>query len=162
MTNNTIEQSLETIWDALQCYAEDTLGDRIGHGEHEENDDENESQWQDVCEAMADIRDQLGLCSEVDKPENQPPARSILLYNCRPNNMEPDWRLYDAIEIHPIQNINGSPEQCEPEEAEHWCVFGHLKEGGLEDITDTPQEQGAEWLSDIFKSKLTKESEATL
>ena len=45
---------------------------------------------------------------------------------------------YDALDIHGIQRICGYQcwEQCEPNEAEMWSLFGHLNTGGLECIGD--------------------------
>jgi hypothetical protein len=65
----------------------------------------------------------------------------------------PHWmrniRDFDAIEIHPCTVIgndsmeNAIVEQCEPEDAHFWCVFGHLRTGGLDDFEDFASEAEA-------------------
>lgn len=50
---------------------------------------------------------------------------------------------YDGLEVHPVQDVeeaNGVTycEQCEPEEADFWSVYGHLKTGGVECLDDFP------------------------
>ncbi len=56
---------------------------------------------------------------------------------------------FDALEIHPcvvIGNdnmVNPIVEQCEPEDAHFWCVFGHLRTGGLDDFEDFATEAEA-------------------
>ena len=49
----TPEEARTVIWDALHAYAEDSLGNRIGSGHTEANDDEYAEEWAEVCEAMA-------------------------------------------------------------------------------------------------------------
>ena len=60
--------------------------------------------------------------------------------------LTPRWmqniKDFDALEIHPCTVIgndsedNSIVEQCEPEDAHFWCVFGHLRTGGLDDFED--------------------------
>jgi len=56
---------------------------------------------------------------------------------------------FDALEIHPCIVIgndnldNKIAEQCEPKDAHFWCVFGHLRTGGLEDFEDFATEAEA-------------------
>jgi hypothetical protein len=67
--------------------------------------------------------------------------------------LTPRWmqniRQFDALEIHPCMIIgNDSPdnpivEQCEPEDAHFWCVFGHLRTGGVDAFEDFPTEAEA-------------------
>lgn len=57
------EGALETVWNALHAYAEDSLGGRIGQGRFEYNDDDHAGEWAEICEAMADIRQAMGLPS---------------------------------------------------------------------------------------------------
>jgi len=57
MTN---EEAIQVIWAVLHGYSEDSLGNRIGVGHYEENDDEFADQWALICEAMAHIHEQLG------------------------------------------------------------------------------------------------------
>lgn len=52
-------------------------------------------------------------------------------------------RAFDALEIHPCAeyvDANGTPfvEQCMPEEAAFWTVFGHYWNGGLDAFEDFP------------------------
>ena len=67
--------------------------------------------------------------------------------------LTPSWmqniRDFDALEIHPCIVIgndsldNAIVEQCDPEDAHFWCVFGHLRTGGLEDFEDFTTEAEA-------------------
>ena len=56
---------------------------------------------------------------------------------------------FDAPEIHPCAVIerdsNGTEfiEQCEPEEAHFWTVYGHCRTGGLDAFEDFPTEAEA-------------------
>lgn len=53
---------------------------------------------------------------------------------------------YDGLEIHPCHELaddDGSVEQCEPEEAQFWSVYGHLKVGGVECFEDHSTEEEA-------------------
>ena len=48
---------------------------------------------------------------------------------------------YDGLEIHPVCTIKEQDgttfeEICEPEEADMWSVYGHLKTGGIECFED--------------------------
>jgi hypothetical protein len=62
------------------------------------------------------------------------------------NALMPRWmrniRDFDALEIHPCAVTgtdsldNPITEQCEPEDAHFWCVFGHLRTGGADDFED--------------------------
>jgi len=54
---NNPESWLETVWDALGGYREDCIP------EGEEMYDE---EWDDICTAMAFIREELGLPDEVE------------------------------------------------------------------------------------------------
>ncbi|WP_412497236.1 hypothetical protein [Vibrio fluvialis] len=66
--------------------------------------------------------------------------------------LEPDWSLYDAIEVHPLVNLNEEGEdtyfciaddETDPEICA-WCVYGHLKEpGGIEDLHDVESKEEA-------------------
>jgi hypothetical protein len=66
------------------------------------------------------------------------------------NALTPRWmrniRDFDTIEIHACKVIGNDSmdkpiiEQCKPEEAHFWCVFGHLRTGGLDDFEDFPTE----------------------
>ena len=75
-----------------------------------------------------------------------------------------DIKLYDGLEIHPVADIfdetrggirpsNAAPdetcfEQCEPEDAQAWSVFGHLKSGGVECFEDFTTEAEARAFAD--------------
>lgn len=63
-----------------------------------------------------------------------------VLFNCCTNAEEPDWSRFDGIELggcemDPEEDgvVNGGIDR---EQAEFFCVYGHLKEGGCEAITD--------------------------
>jgi hypothetical protein len=53
-----IEKQLEIIWEALHFYREDCIS---------EGDEMHDEIWEDICLAMAVIREDLGLCDEVNK-----------------------------------------------------------------------------------------------
>lgn len=69
------------------------------------------------------------------------------------NALTPAWmrriREFDALEIHPCTVIGHDStgakivEQCEPEDAHFWTVFGHLRAGGLDDFEDFATEAEA-------------------
>lgn len=101
------------------------------------------------------------------QPDLTPETRAIL-FNCCTNNEEPDWSQFDGFEIHPCRTerlptaklvlglarpgqsddeyVEDYTAQCEPEDAEFWGVYGHLKEGGIDAITDCNSEELAEWV----------------
>ena len=53
-----IEKQLDIIWDALHAYREDLIP---------EGNEQFDEIWEDICLAMAVIREDLGLCDEVNK-----------------------------------------------------------------------------------------------
>jgi hypothetical protein len=67
--------------------------------------------------------------------------------------VSPRWLLkiweFDALEIHPCTVIgndgmdNPIVEQCEPEDAHFWTVFGHYRTGGVDDFEDFATEAEA-------------------
>ena len=59
----TNEEAIKIIWTRLHTYAEDSLGDLIGHGcnEDPEIDSTYADEWADICEAMAHISKQLNV-----------------------------------------------------------------------------------------------------
>ena len=73
--------------------------------------------------------------------------------NDLPEAAAPDWMRFvqdcDALEIHPCaivgrDGVDGDiVEPCEPESADFWTVFGHLRTGGLETFQDFPTEEEA-------------------
>lgn len=64
------------------------------------------------------------------------------LYNCCTNYKEPDWAEFDALELGGCCTEQmGEDEECvnggySRDEAEFFTVYGHLREGGCEAITD--------------------------
>ena len=83
-----------------------------------------------------------------------------ILFNCCPNGQAPDWTLFDAIEIGGC--INEAEEGAEDthiiggierEQAEFFCVYGHLIEGGCEAITDVPTFEGALNIATAFAAQ---------
>ncbi len=66
------------------------------------------------------------------------------LFNCCTNHAAPDWTLFDALEVngcidlHEPDNRGGTCIQGgEPRAtAEFFTVYGHMKEGGCEAISD--------------------------
>ncbi len=64
----------------------------------------------------------------------------------------PQW---NGIEVHPCKEYPDGKgasfvEQCEPEEADFWSVYLHLKAGGLECVADLPTEALANSLADLL------------
>ena len=69
------------------------------------------------------------------------------------NAFTPRWmrniRDFDALEIHPCivigyDGMGGDiVEQCEPEDAHFWTVFGHFRTGGVDDFEDFATEAEA-------------------
>lgn len=64
---------------------------------------------------------------------------------------------FDQIEYHPCKEFTGTDsfekfvEQCEPEEAEFWSVYGHLPGGGLSCIADVDTEQEAKEFAEFLQ-----------
>lgn len=54
--------------------------------------------------------------------------------------------FYDALEVHPVCYLEEYDcwEQCDPDEAEMWSLYGHLNTGGLECIGDFKSLEAAE------------------
>jgi hypothetical protein len=80
-----------------------------------------------------------------------------ILFNCQPNAQAPDWSQFEAIQIGGC--INDAEEGAEDthiiggierDQAEFFCVYGHLKTGGVEAITDVPTYAGAENIASLF------------
>src|SRR5580700_11170972 len=69
------------------------------------------------------------------------------------NAITPHWmrniREFDALEIHPCAVIGHDlfgkdiVEQCEPEDAAFWTVYGHLRTGGIDAFEDFATEAEA-------------------
>jgi hypothetical protein len=67
--------------------------------------------------------------------------------------LTPDWmqniHSFDALEIHPCAVVGHDSmggdivEQCEPEDAHFWTVFGHYRSGGVDDFRDFASEAEA-------------------
>jgi hypothetical protein len=65
----------------------------------------------------------------------------------------PRWLLtiweFDALEIHPCAVVGHDSmggdivEQCEPDDAHFWTVFGHYRSGGVDDFEDFATEAEA-------------------
>lgn len=73
--------------------------------------------------------------------------------NFTPWWMERIWD-FDALEIHPcaiIKYADGGRdvvEQCAPEDADFWTVFGHYREGGIDTFEDFLTEVDAQQFHD--------------
>ena len=68
------------------------------------------------------------------------------MYNNCPDGVEPNWEPYDALEISPVaEYIEDGDITIEPCDELHkavcWSVYGHLKGGGVECITDVSTEK---------------------
>lgn len=79
-----------------------------------------------------------------------------LAYNCVEGKHEPDWTAYNAFEVHAMDKDDNNLDGID-EAADHWCVFGHCKEG-LDDITNTKTHSAAMQLARHFayRAKLEK------
>jgi len=49
--------ALAIVWAALHTYAENELGNKIGHGYCNKEDDLYEEHWNSICEAMAILKE---------------------------------------------------------------------------------------------------------
>ncbi|CAM5598910.1 hypothetical protein MAUB1S_10128 [Mycolicibacterium aubagnense] len=64
------------------------------------------------------------------------------LYNCCTNHEEPDWGQFDALELGGCrtEKMDDGEEFVEGgykrSEAEFFTVYGHLRKGGVEAVTD--------------------------
>lgn len=64
------------------------------------------------------------------------------LFNCCTGGQAPDWTQYDALETQAVKEVKLEKKEdsfCEPcaiSEATFFTVYAHLKEGGVECITD--------------------------
>ena len=81
------------------------------------------------------------------------------LYNCCTHACEPDWNDFDALEIDCCASkilSQGSTwtERVPLHEAEFFTVFGHLKEGGCEAITDVSTRKLAKSIAELFSNKI--------
>ncbi|EEE42868.1 hypothetical protein [Roseibium alexandrii] len=73
------------------------------------------------------------------------------MYNCWPGGQEPtaeEIQSCDALEIHPLLNASETDDEtwyepCDRDDAEIWGVYLHLKEGGIESLTDCQTEADA-------------------
>lgn len=80
--------------------------------------------------------------------ENIKELESIVWYD-----IDPVSENFDGYEVWPLKNVasevpdwnDSEPfwEQCEPEEAEVWGVFGHINTGGIDSICDCKNESTA-------------------
>lgn len=56
---------------------------------------------------------------------------------------------FDGLEIHPVRELTDETdgtrycEQCTPQEAQFWSVYGHLREGGVLCLEDFETEAAA-------------------
>ncbi|PHR62162.1 MAG: hypothetical protein COA43_00530 [Robiginitomaculum sp.] len=64
-------------------------------------------------------------------------------YNCCVDGKEPDWSLYDGIEIAPCILQDSYIDQCEPGEEDFWTIYGHRIDGGCIDLHECKTEQQA-------------------
>jgi hypothetical protein len=65
--------------------------------------------------------------------------------------------LYDDAEVHPIERLETGDEQLADEDkdrADYWCVFGHLKIGGVDGLVDCVDEQNAEVCASILETAI--------
>jgi len=86
----------------------------------------------------------------VEKMVELTPAPATIFNGCA-GGLEPSWQLFDDFEIHPCRTDDDATEQCEPEEAQFWTVYGHMKTGGIDALHDSPTEADAYRILDIYK-----------
>ncbi len=81
--------------------------------------------------------------------------------NQKAKKLTPFWmneiHRFDAVEVHPVQEFTDTDglkfcEQCEPQEAHFWSVYGHLNEGGLECFEDFDTEDQANTFAEMLLS----------
>lgn len=66
---------------------------------------------------------------------------SVITWNCCPNHEEPDWRMYDALELAGcvVVDEEGCVERVEEETVpDFYTVYAHLIGGGCEALHDWP------------------------
>ncbi|CTQ45713.1 hypothetical protein [Roseibium aggregatum] len=70
---------------------------------------------------------------------------NAVLYNCWPGEREPtaeELSIYDTLELNCVRDVSEEDQEgtqfepCEPEDAELWSVYLHLKAGGVDALTD--------------------------
>lgn len=205
---------LDTLWQALEAYREDCIPER---------DESYDSQWNDICTAMAWIREELGLPDEVSQESEGQQEKPVcsdcgsaevfrdayaswdidtqqwimqavydeavcdacgdscsLEWKPEPQkktvvagaggdpipSLTRDMERFDGLEIHPVADIfdetqGGFRPQdaaedetcfaiCEPEDAQLWGVYGHLKEGGIDSIEDFKTEEEANGFAELL------------
>ena len=81
------------------------------------------------------------------------------LYNCCTEHREPDWNDFDALEIdccasEIFPDSSTWTERIPLHQAEFFTVFGHLKGGGCEAITDVSTRKLANRVANIFREKI--------
>lgn len=103
---------------------------------------------------------QSGSFNQEEKPimaqknTNNSPYQNMVWSNMS-QGKEPNWSLYDAMEIHPLVNLNCEGEDTclritdkEDPDIYCWCVYGHLKvQGGIEDLHDVSTQEEAKQLA---------------
>jgi hypothetical protein len=85
--------------------------------------------------------------------------RNDTLFNNCPGNRPPNWDDFDALEIDCCASglmSDGSTwaERAPLYEAEFFTVFGHLKKGGCEAITDVSTRKLAHQIASVFKNRI--------
>ena len=81
------------------------------------------------------------------------------LFNCLTDHAAPDWSVFDALEIGGCVNVSEDDEETcieggySASEAEFFCIYGHLKEGGNEAITDCETLEQALAVAEFFDGK---------
>jgi hypothetical protein len=59
------------------------------------------------------------------------------LFNCCTDLSEPEWSLFEALEIVPMMDNNGESSEAESADTpDFWSIIAHTKQGDFEPITD--------------------------
>lgn len=85
-------------------------------------------------------------------------AMNDTLYNCCPGHREPDWGQFVGLEIECCATVFADgyawTERVPLHEAECFTVFGHLRRGGCEALTDVTTRELAHQIAAIFSEKI--------
>lgn len=78
----------------------------------------------------------------------------MTLFNCCRDGVAPDWWQFVALEVVPVEEVDGACEPVcgEPWRATFWSVYGRNADGEYLALTDVSTEKLAIAVADIFRS----------